>query len=68
MYTISLTEAFSTWLAELKDLKARAKIMIFIKQASRGNFGEIKPITLSVCWMRVHFGPDNLFSMPDKGE
>lgn len=57
MNTINRTETFSTWLAELKDLKARAKIVIRIKQASQGNFGDIKPISDGVWEMRVHFGP-----------
>lgn len=57
MNTINRTETFNTWLTELKDLKARAKIVIRIKQASQGNFGDVKPISDGVWEMRVHFGP-----------
>lgn len=45
MNTINRAETFSTWLAKLKDLKARVKIVIRIKQASQGNFGDVKPIS-----------------------
>ncbi len=57
MNTINRTEAFNTWLSGLKDLRARAKIVIRIKQASLGNFGDVKPISDGVCEMRIHFGP-----------
>ena len=57
MYTINRTEVFSTWLAGLKDLRARAKIIIRTKQASQGNFGDAKPISDGVWEMRIHFGP-----------
>ncbi len=57
MNTINRTETFSTWLAGLKDLKARAKIVVRIKQAGQGNFGDVKPISDGVWEMRVHFGP-----------
>jgi len=45
MYTINRTETFTAWLAGLKDLKARAKIMIRLRQAGKGNFGDVKPIS-----------------------
>lgn len=57
MNTIARTETFSAWLASLKDLKARAKIVIRIKQAGQGNFGDVKPISDGVFEMRIHFGP-----------
>lgn len=57
MNTINRTEAFSAWLAGLKDLKARAKIVVRIKQAGQGNFGDVKPVSDGVWEMRVHFGP-----------
>ncbi|MFA5595949.1 MAG: type II toxin-antitoxin system RelE/ParE family toxin [Pusillimonas sp.] len=57
MYTINRTEAFSSWLAGLKDLRARAKIIIRSQQASQGSFGDVKPISDGVWEMRIHFGP-----------
>lgn len=57
MYTINRTETFTAWLAGLKDLKARAKIVIRLRQAGQGNFGDVKPISEGVWEMRIHFGP-----------
>ncbi|WP_083851164.1 type II toxin-antitoxin system RelE/ParE family toxin [Pusillimonas noertemannii] len=57
MNTINRTETFTAWLAGLKDLKARAKIVVRIRQASQGNFGDVKPIGDGVWEMRIHFGP-----------
>ncbi|WP_342447676.1 hypothetical protein [Pusillimonas caeni] len=56
MNTINRTETFTAWLAGLKDLKARAKIVIHIRQASQGNLGDVKPISDGVWEMRIHFG------------
>ncbi len=57
MNTINRTETFTAWLAGLKDLKARAKIVVRIRQASQGNFGDVKPIGDGIWEMRIHFGP-----------
>jgi putative addiction module killer protein len=57
MNTINRTETFSRWLADLKDLKAKARILARIKQAGFGNFGDIEPIRGGVSEMRIHFGP-----------
>lgn len=57
MNTINRTDTFTAWLSGLKDLKARAKIVIRITQASQGNFGDVKPVGDGVWEMRVHFGP-----------
>lgn len=57
MNTINLTENFSRWLTGLKDIKARARILARIRQASLGNFGDVKPISEGISEMRLHFGP-----------
>lgn len=57
MNTINRTDAFTAWLSGLKDLKARAKIVIRITQASQGNFGDVKSVGDGVWEMRIHFGP-----------
>lgn len=57
MNSINRTEAFTQWLASLKDLKARAKVLTRIRQAGQGNLGDVKPISDGVSEMRIHFGP-----------
>lgn len=57
MNSINRTAAFNEWLAGLKDLKVRAKVIIRMRQAAQGNFGDVKPISDGVSEMRIHFGP-----------
>jgi len=57
MITINRTEVFTQWLGSLKDLKARAKIIVRLRQAEAGNFGDVKPVGSGVSEMRVDFGP-----------
>lgn len=57
MNSINRTAVFTEWLADLKDLKARAKVLIRMQQASQGNFGDCEPVGHGVSEMRIHFGP-----------
>lgn len=57
MNTINRTEEFSAWLSGLKDLKARARIIVRVRQAEAGNFGDVKPVGEGVSEMRIDFGP-----------
>lgn len=57
MITLNRTEVFTQWLASLKDLKARAKIIVRLRQVEAGNFGDVKPVGGGVSEMRVDFGP-----------
>lgn len=57
MNTIHNTEEFDAWLAGLRDLKARAKILVRIGRAERGNFGDVEPVGDGVYEMRIDFGP-----------
>lgn len=40
MNTFHQTETFSDWLAKLKDIKARARIVVRVRSAEHGNFGD----------------------------
>ncbi len=51
------TENFSDWLAKLKDIKARARVVGRIRSAELGNFGDCAPVGEGVSEMRLHFGP-----------
>jgi len=51
------TDCFSVWLEKLKDIKARARILVRIRSAELGNFGECGPVGEGVSEMRLHFGP-----------
>jgi putative addiction module killer protein len=57
MNTFQQTDIFSDWLKRLKDIKARARILIRIRSAEHGNFGDCAPVGDGVSEMRLHFGP-----------
>ena len=57
MYEIEQTETFSTWLHELKDIRARARIKARIERAGKGNFGDWSPEGGEVRAMCIDYGP-----------
>lgn len=57
MISFNRTVDFDQWLFGLKDLKARARIAIRIRQAELGNFGVCKVLNHSISEMKIDFGP-----------
>ena len=57
MNTILRTGIFDAWLAKLKDIRAKARILKRIRSAERGNFGDIESLGAGVREMRIHTGP-----------
>lgn len=57
MYIINQSEAFRSWLRKLKDTAAKAKILMRIKRAELGNFGDSKSLGAGLWEMRIDFGP-----------
>jgi len=51
------TTRFSTWLAGLRDDRARARILKRIDRAKRGNLGDVGPVGEGVSEMRIFYGP-----------
>ena len=48
---------FDEWLSLLPDLRARAKIILRLRRAMLGNFGDCAPVGEGISEMRFHFGP-----------
>ena len=57
MFQFVQSTEFSEWLAELADLRARAKILVRLRNAMMGNFGDCAPIGEGLSEMRIHSGP-----------
>lgn len=57
MNTILRTGIFDAWLAKLKDIRGKARILKRIRSAERGNFGDIESLGAGVREMRIHTGP-----------
>ncbi|NVI03283.1 type II toxin-antitoxin system RelE/ParE family toxin [Paraburkholderia youngii] len=55
--TINCTEEFDRWLRGLTDLKAKAQILVRIRRAERGLFGDAKLLENGVFEMRIDCGP-----------
>ena len=51
------TDIFSRWLEKLEDIQAKARILVRIRAAELGNFGDCSPVGEGVSEMRLHFGP-----------
>lgn len=57
MLTVVETEAFSQWLAGLKDPITRIRLARRLEKVSRGQLGDVKPVGGGVHEMREFFGP-----------
>ena len=57
MIEIRKTETFAKWIDGLKDLRARARILVRIERLADGNPGDVKPVGEGVSEMRVDYGP-----------
>ena len=55
--TFERSDEFDTWLGALKDKVGRARIVLRIRSAEHGNFGDCEPVGEGVSEMRVHVGP-----------
>ncbi|HES77069.1 MAG TPA: type II toxin-antitoxin system RelE/ParE family toxin [bacterium] len=56
MNIIQTTTTFDEWLHRLKDRRAISAIVVRIRRAEDGNFGDVKPIGEGVSEMRIHVG------------
>ena len=57
MIEVRQTTRFSTWLAGLRDARARARILKRLDRAKDGNLGDVSPIGGGVSEMRIFHGP-----------
>jgi len=57
MRIIRKTEVFGKWLDGLKDIRARARVLVRIQRLEAGNPGDVKPVGSGVSEMRIDYGP-----------
>jgi putative addiction module killer protein len=48
---------FAGWLARVRDLATRTRIMAKIQRLQEGNRGDVSPVGGGVFELRMHFGP-----------
>ena len=56
MYQIRQSDVFSHWLSELRDARAKARVIARIDSARFGNLGDTKSVAGGVHEMRIHVG------------
>lgn len=56
VYQIRQSDVFSHWLSELRDARAKARVIARIDSARFGNLGDTKSVGGGVHEMRIHVG------------
>ena len=57
MIEIRQTETFAAWFRNLRDRRAKARILVRIDRLSLGNPGDAKPVGEGVSELRIDYGP-----------
>jgi putative addiction module killer protein len=57
MIEVRETEAYADWFASLRDLQARARVLVRIRRLSLGNAGDVKAVGEGVSELRIDYGP-----------
>jgi len=57
MPVIMRTDEFSDWLKDLRDLRARAKVLSRIDRLAQGNPGDVAPVGDGISELRIPYGP-----------
>ncbi len=57
MVEIRKTELFANWLDNLRDIQAKARVLVRIERLASGNAGDVKPVGEGVSEMRINYGP-----------
>ena len=57
MVEVRKTETFAKWLDALKDIRARARILVRIERLAAGNPGDVKSVGGGVSELRIDYGP-----------
>lgn len=54
---IRKTAGFAKWLDSLRDIHARARVLVRIERLAQGNPGDVQPVGGGVSELRIHYGP-----------
>lgn len=57
MLKVRKTEAYGKWLDNLRDIRARARILVRVERLISGNPGDVKPVGEGVSELRINYGP-----------
>ena len=57
MLEIRKTDIYVQWLDNLRDIKARARVLARVERLASGNPGDVRPVGEGVSEMRIDYGP-----------
>jgi len=57
MVEIRKTDTYAKWLDGLRDIRARARILVRVERLAAGNPGNVKPVGGGVSELRIDYGP-----------
>ena len=57
MYQLQRTDVFDSWLLDLRDARAKARILARLDSARLGNLGDVRSVGAGVSEMRIDIGP-----------
>lgn len=57
MIEIRRTDVYAKWIDNLRDIKARARILVRIERLAAGNPGDVKAVGEGVSELRITYGP-----------
>ena len=57
MIEIRKTDTFAKWIDSVRDVRARARILVRLERLSLGNPGDVRPVGEGVSELRIDYGP-----------
>lgn len=57
MIEVRMTIVFTRWLEDLKDQRARDRVLARLRRFELDNFGDVKPVGEGVSEARIDYGP-----------
>lgn len=63
-----MSDAFATWLSNLRDTQANVRIAKRIKHMQQGTLGDVKPVGAGISEARIHYGKGYRLYFIQRGE
>ena len=57
MIEVRKTEVYAKWLDDLRDARARARVLVRVERLAAGNPGDVRPVGEGVSELRIDYGP-----------
>ncbi|WP_459862417.1 type II toxin-antitoxin system RelE/ParE family toxin [Endothiovibrio diazotrophicus] len=57
MVEIRKTDVYAKWLNGLRDIRARARVLVRVERLAAGNPGDAEPVGEGVSELRINYGP-----------